>query len=507
MSHHHHDDEHQDLQVFTHDGQKSIENEIKSNFSRRHFLKKGGISLGAMALAGLMGPQKLLAGSDTGSSTNGVLGQPHFTPKVKRVIYLFQSGAPSQFELFDHKPILEKMHGEDIPPSVRGNQRLTGMTAGQRSFPLAGSMYKFDRYGQSGASMSELLPNLAEIVDELTFIRSMHTEAINHDPAVTFFQTGSQIPGRPCIGSWLSYGLGTDNEDLPAFMVLLSRGSKPSAIALNSRLWGNGFLPSIHQGVQLRAGEDPVLYLNNPDGVSRNTRRNVLNKLGELAELQYNSFGDPEILSNISQYEMAYRMQASVPEIADLSDEPEETFELYGPESKKPGTYAANCIMARRLIEKDVKFVQLYHMGWDQHYALNDAIQGQAYDVDQPSAALIKDLKRRGLLEDTLVIFGGEFGRTSYCQGKLTKDLFGRDHHPRAFTMWMAGAGIKPGMSYGETDEFGYNVIQNPVHVHDFQATLLHLLGIAHERLTFKHQGRRFRLTDVHGEIIKSILA
>ena len=506
MSDHHHDD-HVDLQVFTSDGKAGMENEVKANFSRRHFLRKGGLSLGALGLASLMGKRGLAKSFSTDGNA-AVLGSPHFTPKVKRVIYLFQSGAPSQFEMFDHKPLLEQMHGKDLPPSVRGNQRLTGMTANQRSFPLVGSPFKFKRYGKSGTMMSELVPHMGSIVDELCFIRSMYTEAINHDPAVTFFQTGSQIPGRPCIGSWLSYGLGSDNEDLPAFMVMLSRPSeKSSAIALNSRLWGNGFLPSIHQGVQLRAGEDPVLYLNNPDGVSRSSRRNMLDKLGELAQVQYENFGDPEILSNIAQYEMAYRMQASVPEIADLSDEPDETFELYGPESRKPGTYAANCIMARRLIEKDVKFIQLYHMGWDQHYALHSAIEGQCRDVDQPTAALVKDLKRRGLLEDTLVIFGGEFGRTSYCQGKLTPDLFGRDHHPRSFTMWMAGAGVKPGYSLGATDDFGYNITEHPVHVHDFQATLLHLLGIDHERLTFKHQGRRFRLTDVHGEIVKPILA
>ena len=505
MNHHH---DHQDLHVFTSNGEKTTENEIKANFSRRHFFKKAGIGLGGLALASLLNPPSLLGYNRPTSKLGGVLGKPHFAPRVKRVIYLFQSGAPSQFELFDHKPMLKKMHGEDLPPSVRGNQRLTGMTANQRSFPLVGSPFKFKRYGQSGATMSELVPHLAEIVDDLCFIRSLHTEAINHDPAVTFFQTGSQIPGRPCIGSWLSYGLGSDNEDLPAFMVLLSRGTgSPSAIALNSRIWGNGFLPSIHQGVQLRAGNDPVLYLNNPEGVSKSNRRNLLNKLGALAQIQYENIGDPEIISSITQYEMAYRMQASVPEIADLSDEPDETFELYGPESRTPGTYAANCIMARRLIEKDVKFVQLYHMGWDQHYALHDAVKGQAYDVDQPSAALVKDLKRRGLLEDTLVIFGGEFGRTAYCQGKLTPELFGRDHHPRSFTMWMAGAGVKAGTSYGVTDDFGYNVVDNPVHVHDFQATLMYLLGIDHERLTFKHQGRRFRLTDVHGEVVKEILA
>jgi hypothetical protein len=501
------DNEHKNQQIFINSGENSTESEISTNFSRRYFLKKAGLGLGSIALASIMNPQKLFAKPKLSHSLGGVLGTPHYIPKVKRVIYLFQSGGPSQFELFDHKPLLEKMHGEELPPSVRGDQRITGMTADQRSFPLVGSPFKFKRYGSSGTLMSELVPHLAEVVDDMCFVRSMHTEAINHDPALTFFQTGSQIPGRPCIGSWLSYGLGTDNKDLPAFMVLLSRGTgSPSAIALNSRIWGNGFLPSIHQGVQLRAGKDPVLYLNNPDGINRSNRRNFLNSLGQLAQMQYESIGDPEIISNITQYEMAYRMQTSVPEISDLSNEPESTFELYGPDSRKPGTYAANCILARRLVENDVKFVQLYHMGWDQHYKLPSAIKGQARDTDQPSAALIKDLKRRGLLEDTLVIFGGEFGRTSYCQGKLTPELFGRDHHPRAFTMWMAGAGVKPGISYGATDDFGYNITDNPVHVHDFQATLLHLLGIDHERLIYKLQGRRFRLTDVHGEVINDIL-
>lgn len=495
---------HQDLEVYTADNQPSLENEVKANFSRRHFLAKSSLGLGTMALASLLNP---VFSKTLGTTSTLPLGKPHFAPKVKRVIYLFQSGAPSQFELFDHKPLLEEMHGKDLPPSIRGEQRLTGMTANQRSFPLVRSHFRFKQFGQSGAPMSELMPHLSELVDELCFIRSMHTEAINHDPAVTFFQTGSQIPGRPCIGSWLSYGLGSDNQDLPSFMVMLSRGTgNPNGIALNSRIWGNGFLPSLHQGVQLRAGKDPVLYLNNPNGVSQFNRRNLLDKLGELAELQYQKIGDPEIINSISQYEMAYRMQSSVPDVADLSDEPDTTFELYGPESRKPGTFAANCIMARRLIEREVKFVQLYHMGWDQHYALNKALPGQAYDVDQPSAALVIDLKRRGLLEDTLVIWGGEFGRTAYCQGKLTYDLLGRDHHPRCFTIWMAGAGVKKGFSYGSTDDFGYNVTENPVHVHDFQATLMHLLGIDHEQLTFKHQGRRFRLTDVHGQVVKDIL-
>ena len=493
--------------IYSTSKEKSTENEILNNLSRRYFLKKGGLSIGSLALASILNPKNLF-GKSRHPISKGVLGKPHFIPKVKKVIYLFQSGGPSQFELFDNKPLLKKMHGLELPKSVRGNQRITGMTSDQRSFPLVGSPFQFRYFGESKTSMSSLVPNLSKVVDEICFIRSMHTEAINHDPALTFFQSGSQIPGRPCIGSWLSYGLGTDNKNLPAFMVLLSRGTgSPSAIALNSRIWGNGFLPSIHQGVQLRSGKDPVLYLNNPNGVNRSNRRNFLNSLGKLAQLQYEDIGDPEIISNINQYEMAYRMQTSVPEISDFSNEPESTFKLYGPDSKKPGTYASNCILARRLVENDVKFVQLYHMGWDQHYKLKSAIEGQARDIDQPSAALIKDLKQRGLLEDTLVVFGGEFGRTSYCQGKLTPELFGRDHHPRAFTMWMAGAGIKPGISYGSTDDFGYNISENPVHVHDFQATLLHLLGIDHERLIYKHQGRRFRLTDVHGEIIKDILA
>jgi len=370
---------------------------------------------------------------------------------------------------------------------------------------MAGSQFDFDRHGQSGAWVSELLPHTAGIVDDLCFIKSMYTEAINHDPAITFFQTGSQQPGRPSIGSWISYGLGSDNENLPAFCVLLSEG-RSGGQPLYSRLWGNGFLPSIHQGVQFRSGKDPVLYLSDPPGVSRDDRRNYLDHLQKLYEIEYDKLKDPELHSKMAQYEMAYRMQASVPETMDISGEPDYIYEMYGQESRKPGTYAANCLLARRLAERNVKFIQLYHQGWDQHGNLQEDIKKMAKSVDQPTAALVKDLKQRGMLEDTLVVWGGEFGRTNYSQGKLTKDNYGRDHHPRCFTMWMAGAGVKPGFSLGETDEYGYNITQDPVHIHDFQATLLHLMGIDHERLTFKHQGRRYRLTDVEGHIVDKIL-
>ena len=473
--------------------------------NRRHFFSKMSLGIGGAALASLMNPVSLLANSGiSGTGKGGILSQPHFSAKVKRIIYLFQSGGPSQMDLFDYKPLLNKMHGEELPDSVRKGQRLTGMSVNQASFPLAGSFFQFKRHGKSGAWVSELMPHIAEISDELCYIHSMHTEAINHDPAITFFQTGSQQAGRPSIGSWLSYGLGSDNENLPSFCVLVSKdkGGQP----LYSRLWGNGFLPSLHQGVQFRSGKDPVLYLNNPAGVSGKSRRKMLDRLNELHQIQLETTGDPELNSRIAQYEMAYKMQSSVPEVMDVSGEPDHIYDLYGPDSKNPGTYAANCLLARRLIERDVKFVQLYHQGWDHHGYLPPGIRRQSMDTDQASAALIKDLKQRGLLDDTLVIWGGEFGRTNYSQGKLTKDNYGRDHHPRCFTIWMAGGGIKKGISYGKTDEFGYNVIENPVHVHDFQATLLHLLGIDHERLTFKHQGRRYRLTDVHGHVVKDIL-
>jgi hypothetical protein len=485
---------------------KDILSEHFNQMNRRHFMSRMSLGLGSMALGSLLGCNSNAGTGPAIDPMSGILDKLHFAPKAKRVIYLFQSGGPSQMDLFDYKPMLEKMHGEELPASVRMGQRLTGMTSGQSSFPLASSLFKFNQHGESGAWASDLMPHTAEIADELCYIKSMHTEAINHDPAITFFQTGSQQPGRPSIGSWLSYGLGSDNHNLPTFIVLLSRGAqRPQPIY--SRLWGNGFLASLHQGVQFRSGKDPVLFLNNPDGINAGTRRQVLDYLAELNDMRLKDFGDPEIESRIAQYEMSYRMQTSVPEALDLSDEPDHIFDMYGEDARKPGTYAANCLMARRLAERDVKFIQLYHLGWDQHVDLPKEISSQARDTDQASAALVKDLKQRGLLEDTLVVWGGEFGRTNYSQGRLTPTNYGRDHHPRCFTIWMAGGGVKKGITYGETDEFSYNIVKDPVHVHDFQATLLHLMGIDHEKLTFKHQGRRFRLTDVHGKLVKDILA
>lgn len=475
-------------------------------YTRRDFLTRTSLGMGALTLGGLLGPSPLY-GKDWISNMvqQNELGLPHFVPKAKRIIYLFQSGAPSQLDLFDHKPLLNKMNGKELPESLFGNQRLTGMTAGQTSFPAAGSVFDFKQHGQSGAWVSELMPHTAKIVDDLCFIKSMYTEAINHDPAATFIQTGSQLPGRPSIGSWLSYGLGTDNKNLPEFVVLLTKDKYGQP--LYSRLWGNGFLPSQHQGVQFRSGKDPVLYLDNPPGVSGASRQEQLQSLNELQKLHHQDVGDPEILSRMKQYEMAFRMQTSVPEVMDVSDEPDYIFDLYGKDSRTPGTFAANCLLARKLIEKDVKFVQLYHQGWDMHGDLPNQMKIQCKDTDQGTAALIQDLKQRGLLEDTLVIWGGEFGRTNYSQGLLTPESFGRDHHPRCFTLFMAGAGIKKGITLGATDEFGYNITERPVHVHDFQATLMHLLGIDHEKLTFKFQGRRYRLTDVHGQVVPEILS
>ncbi|MDF9800277.1 hypothetical protein OKW21_005540 [Catalinimonas alkaloidigena] len=473
------------------------------HYSRRDFLTKTTMGMGAAALGSLLQPTSLFGRSADPSEG---IGGPHFAPKARRVIYLFQSGGPSQMELFDYKPMLEKMNGEELPESIRKGQRLTGMTAGQKSFPLAGSQFKFAQYGKSGAWVSELMPHTARITDELCFIKSMYTEAINHDPAITFFQTGSQQPGRPCIGSWISYGLGSDNDNLPTFCVLLSEG-KSGGQPLYSRLWGNGFLPSVHQGVQFRSGKDPVLYLNNPPSIDNDDRERQLSFLKRMHEMQYARLEDPEISTKIAQYEMAFRMQTSVPETMNIDDEPDYIYDMYGPEARIPGTYAANCLLARRLVERDVKFIQLYHQGWDHHGSLPSQIQKLAKSVDQPSAGLIMDLKQRGLLEDTLVVWGGEFGRTNYSQGRLTKTNYGRDHHPRCFTIWMAGAGIKKGMVYGATDDFSYNIIEKPVHVHDFQATMLHLLGVDHEKLTYKHQGRRYRLTDVHGKVVRDIIA
>ena len=484
-----------------------LEHEAALQVNRRHFLSRLSLGIGGVALASLLpGCSSDNASFSLNTSGQGILPSPHLAPKAKRVIYLFQSGSPSQMDLFDHKPLMRKMHGEELPESIRGGQRLTGMTAYQKSFPLASTFFDFKQHGQSGAWLSELMPYTAQVADDLCFIKSMHTEAINHDPAITFFQTGSQQPGRPSMGAWLSYGLGSTNENLPTFCVLLSRGLiRPQPIY--SRLWGSGFLASMHQGVQFRTGKDPVLYLNNPEGIDQKARRVALDHLEELNHIRQQSVGDPEISSRIAQYEMAYRMQTSVPETMNINDEPDEVFEMYGPASRRPGSFAANCILARRLAERGVRFIQLYHQGWDQHTDLPHDIRLQCKDTDQPSAALIKDLKMRGLLDDTLVIWGGEFGRTIYSQGRLTADNYGRDHHPRCFTIWMAGGGIKGGVSYGETDDFSYNIVRDPVHVHDFQATVLHLLGINHEKLTFKHQGRRYRLTDVHGKLVKGILA
>lgn len=482
-----------------------MDNEILEhgfNFNRRRFLSTLSLGIGSVALGSLLMPD-LFSGS--GADENGLPpGIPHFAPKAKRVIYLFQNGAPAQQELFDYKPKLREMTGKEIPPSVKGAQRLTGMTANQASFPLVGSFVDFKQHGESRAWISELLPYTAKIVDDLCIVNSMHTEAINHDPALTFIQTGAQQGNRPSMGSWLSYGLGNENKNLPAFTVLLSRGIG-NGQGVYSKLWSNGFLDSLHQGVQFSKGEDPVLYLR--DGMNRGERRDMLDNLSELNDLAFKQFGDPEITTRIKQYEMAYRMQTAVPEVMDLSKEPDSIVNMYGPDCLVAGTFAANCLLARKLSENGVRFVQLYHQGWDQHGNLPFEIASQAKDVDQASAALVTDLKQRGLLDETLVIWGGEFGRTSYTQGTLTKDNYGRDHHPRCFSIWMAGGGVKPGMVYGETDELGYNIIKDPVHVHDFQATVLNQLGLDHEKLIFKHLGRRYRLTDVSGKVIRDIIS
>ncbi|WP_169977825.1 DUF1501 domain-containing protein [Tautonia rosea] len=473
--------------------------------NRRHFFAKTGLGIGTAALAHLLGVEGQFASAATDANDSGLPGLPHFAPKAKRIISLFMSGGPSQLETFDYKPTLNDRNGEDLPESVRGGQRLTGMSANQATLPLAGSLFKFDRHGESGAWVSELLPYTAKIADELCIVKSMYTEAINHDPAITFLQTGAQIAGRPSIGSWLSYGLGSDNEDLPAFCVLITKGK--SGQPLYSRLWGNGFLPSAHQGVLFRAGAEPVLYLQNPDGVTDAGRRKMLDRLRELHQIEHEETLDPVLDARIAQYEMAYRMQASVPEVADVSDEPDSTFDLYGPDARTPGTFAANCLLARRLAERGVRCIQLFHQDWDHHGGLPGGMRRECGQTDQASAALVIDLKRRGLLDDTLVVWGGEFGRTNYSQGKLTATDYGRDHHPRCFSIWMAGGGVKAGLSYGSTDEFGYNIAEDPVHVHDLHATILHLLGIDHERLTFKYQGRYFRLTDVHGRVLNDLLA
>ena len=479
-------------------------NHINFGLTRREFLGRFALGIGGAALGHLL--TSSATASLAGPSANrGLPGFPNFSPRAKRIIYLFMSGGPSQMDLFDYKPVLNKMTGQELPASVRMGQRLTTMSAFQSSLPLAGSVFKFQQHGKCGAWISELLPHTATVVDDLCIVKSLHTEAINHDPAITFFQTGSQQAGRPSMGAWVSYGLGSMNENLPTFVVLISRNAT-SDQPLYSRLWSNGFLASQHQGVQFRAGKDPVLYLSNPAGVTTQSRRKLLDRLAELHELQFNDLGDPEINSRIAQYEMAFRMQTSVPEIMDVSKEPASVFDLYGADARTPGTFAANCLLARRLAERDVRFIQLYHQGWDHHGGLPKGIRNETGKTDKACAALVSDLKARGLLEDTIVVWGGEFGRTAYSQGKLTATDYGRDHHPRCFTMWMAGGGFKGGLSYGETDDFSYNVVNDPVHVHDLQATILNQLGIDHEKLTYKHQGRRYRLTDVHGAVVTALV-
>lgn len=473
---------------------------------RRNFLGSATRGLSGLALASLLSKDSIAADQAAGIAGRALaMDYQRFAPKAKRVIYLFQSGGPPQHDLLDHKPVLDQVHGQEVPESVFRGQRLTGMTAGQSSFPVARSQFQFQRFGQSGIEMnSELLPYLGSIADEIAVVRSMHTEAINHDPAITFCQTGFQIAGRPSIGAWTSYGLGSENENLPAYVSMTSnRGGQ----ALYDRLWGAGFLPSQHQGVRFRSGKNPVLNLSNPDGMSSALRRQTLDLIGELNRTHFAEQGDPEIQTRIAQYEMAFRMQSSVPELTDLTNEPDSTFALYGEDARKPGTYASNVLMARRLSEQGVRFVQLFHRGWDTHGNLPKQLGQRCKETDQASAGLILDLKRRGLLDETLVVWGGEFGRTVYCQGNLTDKTYGRDHHPRCFSIWMAGGGIKGGTTYGKTDAYGYNIAENPVSVHDLHATIMHLMGIDHERLTYKFQGRHYRLTDVHGEVVRSILA
>jgi len=472
--------------------------------TRRHFFCQTATGIGTAALASMLNPELMAA---SGQKDRGVLGETHFPAKAKRVIYLFMSGAPSQIDMWDHKPTLKKYFDKELPDSVRMGQRITTMTSGQKRLPVAPSLFKFKRSGKCGMMTSELLPYTAKMVDDITLIKTVNTEAINHDPAITYIQTGAQQPGRPSMGAWLTYGLGKSSENLPSFVVLhASWSAKRAAQALYSRLWGTGFLPSQYQGVSLRSEGDPVLYLSNPPGVSAQTRRKMLDGLAKLNQDQLQTVGDPEIASRIAQYEMAYRMQSSVPELTDISGETKQTLDLYGPDVTKPGTFAASCLLARRLAERDVRFVQIFIRGWDQHGNLPNDIRSQCSDVDQPSAGLLQDLKQRGMLDDTLVIWGGEFGRTVYSQGTLTKEKYGRDHHPRNFCVWMAGGGVKGGLTYGETDEFSYNIVENPVHIHDLNATALHCLGINHEKLTHRFQGRDFRLTDIHGNIVKDIL-
>lgn len=472
-------------------------NEYVTQANRRGVLRSGAVGIGTAALSSLLH-------SETAEATEGgIAGLPHFSSKAKRVIYLCQSGAPSQLDLFDWKPALQNKRGMELPDSVRQGQRVTGMTKNQASFPVAPTIFNFEQRGDSGAWMSDLLPHTSKVADELCFVKSMYTEAINHDPAITFIQTGSSLAGRPCMGSWLSYGLGSMNDDLPTFVAMTSGNAGQP---LYDRLWGSGFLPTQHSAVKFRRTGDPVLYLSNPHGISSELRREMLNDLAKLNDIQLQQQGDPEIAARMTQYEMAARMQSSVPDLVNVSDEPQHILDLYGPHCQTPGTYASNCLLARRLVERGTRFVQLYHRGWDHHSKLPDKINKACGDTDQANSALIRDLRARGMLDDTLVIWGGEFGRTVYCQGAMTKDDFGRDHHPRCFTIWMAGGGVNRGISYGETDDFSYNIASNGVHVHDLNATIMHLLGIEHTKLTYQYQGRHHRLTDVHGKVIPDLV-
>jgi hypothetical protein len=477
--------------------------------TRRHFFGRTAAGIGTAALGSLLNPQLFASPTAQPTGIPGALLEPHFPAKAKRVIYLFMSGGPSHIDLFDYKPQLQQYNNTELPAEIRMGQRITGMTAGQKAFPCAASIFKFSQLGESGTYVSELLPHIGKIADRITIVKSMNTEAINHDPAITYIQTGSQQPGRPSFGAWLSYGLGADNANLPAFIVMISQGSgNKTDQPIFSRLWGSGFIPSQHQGVRFRSGDDPVLYLSNPPGIDSDSRRRMLDGIGELNALNAQTTADPEINTRISQYEMAFRMQTSVPELTDLSSEPQHILDMYGiKDDGVDGGFARNCLLARRMAERGVRFIQLMHRGWDQHGSLPQQIRGQCRDVDQPSAALIEDLAQRGLLDETLVIWGGEFGRTVYSQGALTADNYGRDHHGRCFTMWMAGGGLKPGITYGETDDYCYNIVRDPVHIHDLNATALHCLGIDHKRLTFRFQGRDYRLTDVHGEVVHGLLA
>ena len=476
--------------------------ELHTQHTRRAFLGRGTLGLGGIALGSLLNAQAAKR-----NAIGGQAGLPHFAPKAKRVIYLFQSGGPSQMDLFDYKPHLAKRFGEEVPESIYPAERKTTMTSGQASFPCAPSTLKFTRHGQAGTWLSEPLHNLAQVIDDVCVIKSMHTDAINHDPAATLFQTGSVLPGRPSMGAWVSYGLGSGNANLPAFVALTSNGRAKAGQPLYDRLWGAGFLPGRFQGVKFRGQGDPILDLYNPAGVTRAQRRRMLDALGKLNRDQAGRFNDPAIATRIAQYELAFRMQMSVPELIDVQREPQHILDQYGPDATKVGRYAYNCLLARRLAERGVRFIQLYHRGWDAHNNAPKEVPAQCRDTDRPTAALLLDLKQRGMLDDTLVVWGGEFGRTIYCQGKLTKQVYGRDHHPNCFTYWMAGGGVRGGITYGETDDYSVNVTENPVHVHDLQATILHQLGINHERLTHRYQGRYFRLTDVHGNVVEQILA